>query len=422
MDDRFPAIAFVTEEVRRWIRRDPPTTTVPDGVSPAVFAEVVRKNRLQPLMNLRLAFDRTPPAWAPVLEQLGGAYRAHLLRAYRHLAASTGLAQQMEHAGIRCLAFRGPFFGLTLYEDAGARFFTDIDLLIPAARRRQALDVARAAGYGGGGDLLPLRFFERHHLHWRLENPGIGVICELHWALDHPYKPFSVDYDAIVGQSETRTAEGYCWREPHPNHLLIVAGMHAAKHCRVGRDYVEAPDFLRDMIEKGWLTHWLDVLAILRKHGDRLDWDVITRDAVAWGVEETLVTAVAGAARLMDGMVPGPVLARCAALSRPAAPSRGRAWRSGSWRGVERIAAMGGFRPECLRDAWAYVFPRNSGRGGNAVSRVARRAVHAVRACVCLGIAGLEMVGYYAVAVVRKRMTDSERNTASGDVSPRRAD
>lgn len=421
MDNRNPSIDFVAEEVRRWIRRDPPTTALPDGVRPAVFHDVVRKNRLQPLMNLRLAFAPTPPAWEPVLEQMHGAYQANLIRAYGHLAAGTRLVQQMEQAGIRCLAFRGPFFGCSLYEDAGIRLFSDLDLLIPAARRRQALDVARDGGYRVSEGLLPVRFFERHHLHWRLERPTDDVVCELHWAFDHPYKAFRVDYDAILGQSETRIAEGYGWREPHPNHLLIVAGMHAAKHCRVGRDYVEAPDFRRHVIEEGWLTHWLDVLAILRKYGDRLDWDEILRDATAWGVEESLVPALLGAARLMDGMVPEPILARCVAMSRPAAPSRDRPRSSVPWRGVDKIAAMGGFRTECLRDAWAYVFPRNGGPGGNALSRTARRATHALKASIRLGIAGLEMAGYCVAVVVRKRTTNSERDTASGDMPSQKA-
>ena len=410
MNDANPTMEFLVEEVRRWLRREPPTEKISPDVDPALFIDIVRRNRLQPLMATRLSGRQSAP-WEAALRQGELAYQASLIHAYRHLAAGTRLAAEMERAGIRCLALRGPFFGLNLYEDAGVRAFTDIDLLIPVARRRQALDVAHAAGYGVSGRLLPLRFFERHHLHWRLENPVDAVVCELHWALDHPYKPFAVDYDAIFDQSEIRATEGYRWREPQPGHLLIAAGMHAAKHCRVGRDYAESPGFLGHVIKAGWMTHWLDVLAILRKHGARLDWDVIIGEARAWGVEESLVTAMAGAARIMGASVPESVLGRLAAIPRPPAPGGERTRPLGQRRGIGRIAAMGGFRAECLRDAWAYVLAKDRGIRGNAAVRPMKRAVYAVGACVRLGIAAVETAGFFVAAMLRDRIATRDRST-----------
>ena len=124
----------------------------------------------------------------------------------------------------------------------------------------------------------------------------------------------------------------------------------------------------------------------------------------------------------MDGMVPELALARCVAIPRPKVASGARARPFGAWRGVDKMTSLGGFRTECIRDAWTYAFPGGGRDGGNAVLRSAHRVAHALRACIRLGIAGVELGGYCVAAAVRKRMACPERDTDRGDMPSRSTD
>ena len=85
-------------------------------------------------------------------------------------------------AGIRCASLKGPLLGEAIYGDPGRRLSSDIDLLVPAERLTQAVEVVRGLGYGASTDHvledgLPLLHFmladEREklppvELHWRV--------------------------------------------------------------------------------------------------------------------------------------------------------------------------------------------------------------------------------------------------------------
>lgn len=411
-------VDFLVKSLRGWVRRDHPVSSVPDGVDPAEFTAITRRNRLLPLMSRCLALEVDLQPWVEALRQFELAYEANLINAYRHLRAGTILAARIEATGVPCLSLRGPFAGLSLYEDAGVRFFTDIDLLVPVTGRRAALVTALAAGYVQPERSLPFRFFERAHLHWRLDNPAEKVVCELHWALDHAYRPFKVDYAAIFTGAETREADGFRWREPQPEYLFLASSIHLAKHCRVDRRFTESEEFIRLALEQGWIHYWLDILVIARKHGASIDWDRVTEEAAAWSVSEAVASAISGAAHLAPGVIPSRVLDRLAAIPlQPASRSLPGPDRPFSPILV-RTAAMGGFAPERLHDVWDYILRPTGRLPANPVVRFAYRAVHGIRSGFSLGVAALIFTWYCAVGGVRNMVRRRSRKVnPESDVS-----
>lgn len=421
MQTASPASEYVITEVQRWIRRNPPTTTVPANIVPGEFHDRVVGNRLAALMNLRFAVEEPTAAWAPVLKQFEHAYHANIMHAFRNLRAAAEATGTLERAGVSCLWLRGPFAGAGLYNDPGARCFSDLDLLVPAAQRENAFEVLASMGYRMPGFSLSRRFFAKHHLHWRLESPH-GIVCELHWSLDHPYKLHRVDYDAVFREARPRTADKFSWSEPGPDHLLLAACMHLAKHCRLPPGSTENPGFPVAIVGRGWLTHWLDVLMILRRHGASLDWDRILATADSWFVRESLSSGLLGAARILDGLVPPEVIARIRGSERlvVGAVQKVVSTAASAKAGIlDRVLAPAGCHSACLSDWRAFVFPSSRHfAGSSGINRIRRRFVHAVFAVGRLGMAAVEMAWYRAVQVARRALSE----TGSGsDVRGRQA-
>jgi len=207
-----------------------------DSVSPAAGAicpeaalDEARRNRVAGLVGRHLRPTGGDAEWNAALASMERVYQANLLQALRGMKVAGSFLAAMKQAGIPCLGLRGLFAGEGLYGDPALRVFSDIDVLVPSGQRRQALAAAEAAGFRLA-EALHAGFFERHHLHWRLEH-GSGMAVELHWAVESPFSLRKVDCESLFRNAITRSSGGLTWDEPRPEHLLILLGLHTLKHC-----------------------------------------------------------------------------------------------------------------------------------------------------------------------------------------------
>jgi hypothetical protein len=373
----------VLSAARSWLESRP--AECPDSsVDPSSFGSAVRRNRLAPLMHLHLGGLTAGREWERVLDSFRQAYQKQLIHAARQRAAATELIGRLEDAGIPCIGLRGVFAAESLYGDIAARHFTDIDLLVPPERRRDALTVARATGYALWNPLLPERFYERHHLHWPLMRGKPEVVCDLHWALDHPYRLLRINYSAIFDNAPRTGAGGHDGRRPKPDHLLLVYCIHLLKHCREAVAVVTAEDAAATVVRNGWLLHWLDIAAILRQFARELNWDRILETAAEWRCEESLAAGVLGAVRILGTDIPAAALAQVTALTAAAAESPLRL-STPHW--MRKIAELGGFRSVCLGDAWRFIIPERSYFGPTSAAPLfLRQSAHALWAAGKLAV------------------------------------
>jgi Uncharacterised nucleotidyltransferase len=146
-----------------------------------------------PALSERLAHARLLPTLGPRIAELAGErapaeFRetagASVVACRRQDALLLLIGQQVIEAlrarGIAASALKGPGLGEELHGEAGRRLSSDIDLLVPAARLREAVEVAAELGYEQPTDPveengLPLLHFAMPHgelpaveLHWRI--------------------------------------------------------------------------------------------------------------------------------------------------------------------------------------------------------------------------------------------------------------
>jgi hypothetical protein len=144
------------------------------------LTEQLAHARLLPTLGPRiaeLAGERAPA-------EFGETASASVVACRRQDALLLLIGQQAIEAlrarGIAAAALKGPGLGEELHGEAGRRLSSDIDLLVPAARLREAVSVAATLGYEKPTDPaddngLPLLHFAMPHgelpaveLHWRI--------------------------------------------------------------------------------------------------------------------------------------------------------------------------------------------------------------------------------------------------------------
>jgi hypothetical protein len=146
----------------------------------------------------QLAHARLLPTLGPRIAALAGeeaapelheAARAAVEACRRQDALLLLIGQQVIEAlrarGIAAAALKGPGLGEELYGEAGRRLSSDIDLLVPAARLREAVAVAAELGYEQPTDPveengLPLLHFAMPHG----ELPAVELHWRIHWYED----------------------------------------------------------------------------------------------------------------------------------------------------------------------------------------------------------------------------------------------
>lgn len=358
------AAEYLEGALRDWLRG------APAGACKTDVAEAVMQNRLEPLMAQVVAGDECPREW-------GESYQRCLLHGLKHLQAGCGVMAVLERAGVPVLATRGPFFGAGLYGDVGLRHFTDIDLMVPVKWRDRALEAVRQEGFDFRHPEIPLWFYRRHHLHWPLVRAADGVLCDLHWAVDHPYKRQRIDYDVIFREASERSCEGFTWKEPCPRHQLLLAVAHLAKEVREFESGVPSAE---ELVATGRLLCWLDIAFIIRRAGASLDWPLVRREAAAWGLERALPLALVPAVRDFGAEVPREIMDE---LRVPAGAKKTQRLAWPAW--TRRIAATAGFRVERVADAWIYLWSprRDFDDGSTWWSRMGRLLLAGVDALAC---------------------------------------
>ena len=394
------AAEYLLAALRDWL------CGAPTGVCMMDVAELVMRNRLEPLMSQAVVGDGCPREWRD-------AYHRCLLHGLKHLQAGCGVLAVLEQAGVPTLAMRGPFFGAGLYGDVGLRHFTDIDLMVPVTWRDRALEVVRQAGFELRHPEIPTWFYRRHHLHWPLVHAANGVLCDLHWAVDHPYKLLRIDYDAIFQEAREMSCEGFTWKEPCPRHQLLLAVAHLAKEVR---EFSGGAPPAEELVATGRLLCWLDIAFIIRNAGASLDWPLVRREAAAWGLERALPMALVPSVRDFGAEVPRDIMDGLRASD--AVRNRRRA-RWPNW--AQQLAARAGFRIERVADAWTYLWSSrrdfDDGRTWwGRMGRLLRAAVDGVACSVVVASRRLWLIGLLLLAAsgVRAETEDAVPVTVNG--------
>jgi len=160
-------------------------------------------------------------------------WRAAAARAHRRtlldtLAALGGLrevASLLAEAGTPFVLIKGVAYLADLYTDAGARAFTDVDLLVPGDYVAPLARRLAAAGFAGAaGPEFP------EDCRFEMYRPGPAACrFEIHWRLGSGGR-MRLDQEALWQRARAATVEGVPCRLLAPDDALLFHVGHAADH------------------------------------------------------------------------------------------------------------------------------------------------------------------------------------------------
>lgn len=271
------------------------------------IVQVAVPNRVAPLLYHTLretGLHTLVPAQA--MREMENSYYQSLARSTLFEQAVKEMLPRFAEKGVKAILLRGLVLGETIYKDLALRSFSDLDLLI----QKKDLTLAREA-------LLHLRYrsahsidekyFERNHLHLQYLRREGGVAAELHWALDHRYTPFNIDYAEVFAEAIKGELAGVEALLMPPEHLLLSLCIHLIKHCYYTKYILPRPDFVELILSSG-LILYCDIAEVIRHYGADLDWDLVVRKARHWQVESAVQPTLASVVQLFDAPVPQAVL------------------------------------------------------------------------------------------------------------------
>jgi hypothetical protein len=228
---------------------------------------------------------------APLPPRLERAYRATWARNVLRFRDLATVLQAFNGAGIPTIVLKGAALVVAAYRDYGARPMDDADVLVPAERAAEAIDLLKAAGWDSPLGRPERLVGVRHADEFRRGPHNL----DLHWSVLQECCR-SGDNDDFWNERQPVSINGVPTSVLCPADQLLHVLVHGA------RSGPAQP--------AGWLT---DALTLLGSSGIAVDWDRLVAQSTARG----LVVPVREALRLLSSTfqapVPGEVLT---ALSR----------------------------------------------------------------------------------------------------------
>ena len=267
------------------------------------------QNRVGPLLyrNLRkTGLSTLVPARAMAV--LEDSYYISLSRSTLFEQSVREILLRFGKEGIEVILLRGLVLGETVYGDPALRPFSDIDLLIRKQDLARAREVLFDLGYRPPPYALDDRYFERNHLHLQYLKREGEVVTEIHWALDHKYTVFNVNYAEIFGDAIVGQVVGVEALLMPPENLLLSLCIHLIKHCYYSKYILTRPDFVELVLASGFLILYCDIAEVIRRYGPDLNWALTVCKARRWQVEPTVQAGLASVVQLFNAAVPKAVL------------------------------------------------------------------------------------------------------------------
>jgi hypothetical protein len=250
------------------------------------FAAEAARHGVSALVHHQLTLARTdvPPVAAQAVLALENHRLRNRLRNLRLHARVASLLRALAGEGVEVIVLKGVYLAQAVYADPALRAMADADLLVRDADLQRTAAMMRALGWRQSG-----QFSEGGHQLPTFELEGVQV--EVHWTIEDDAAPFKPDMAGLWQRAvPTQIGHARAWALS-PEDLLL----HLCLHTAYGHGWLQFDGGLRQLC---------DIAAVVRHHGDALDWHVVSARAKAWRVERCVWLALATAQRLLDARVP----------------------------------------------------------------------------------------------------------------------
>lgn len=268
----------------------------PQALSPADWERLAKHSvthGVAPLLHRRLETAAPAASAPPAVRDLLRAY--YLQTAVRNARLYHGLAALLRAyraAAVDVIVLKGALLAEVVYGNVALRSMGDIDLLVRRSDLSRARDIALEKGYVP----LGLPSIEWHSEGHQLTRLLLGELeLEIHWNIEDDASPFAIDPDRLWEQARPVAVAGVPALMLSPEDLLL----HLCLHTTYNHG---------SLVFDAGLRSFSDIAEVIRRFGDELDWEALTRRARAWGVEKCTYVALRLAAEFFEAEIPGDTL------------------------------------------------------------------------------------------------------------------
>lgn len=254
----------------------------PEGFMPNIDEAELDWKRVRNLANwhqvqalLYKNVKNLPAVPASLLDSLHRESVAQTVANLMLMQESVRLAEIFKNRGIEAFLMKGALWASLYYEEIGLRQFGDIDFFIEKASLPGSIEAMEAAGYVADAyRTYLLRDPTRSYLYFdtdyqlpleSIKNQLIKSV-ELQWCVSYPRLKLGLEWSELMDAPVNCQIGGMSVQVPRPENQLLLMIMH-----HVG---VEEMDKLK---------YGFDLVMLLRKNLDSLDWEYIMNKASSKG-------------------------------------------------------------------------------------------------------------------------------------------
>jgi hypothetical protein len=194
------------------------------------FLHLAARNRLLPLAHRALAEQKDVPE--TVRSRLRSAYAENAQHALLMAGELRRLADALEGAGIRALAYKGPALAVRAYGHLALRTYSDLDLLVAPEDQPAAARVLRAHGYASAYAFSPAQDAAFRHVDgdYPYHHPHTGGLVELHGRVSSTRFVASLPTAGLMARAHPVPIGGGDVAAPADDDLFLALCLHGAKH------------------------------------------------------------------------------------------------------------------------------------------------------------------------------------------------
>lgn len=194
---------------------------------------IAQKHGLVNFVYLRLAKHCRKLISEEVLTQLKTIYFQNSIRNTYLGACLIKILNLLEQNHIEAIPFKGPVQAEMIYNDIGARFFSDLDILVQRENVVQARDLLFGLGFKTDVPIpeIQTRSYLKKENFFQLADPTKGINIDLHWEITGRYNLMPIHYPLSEEYIHHATLLGKKCKTLNYEDLLIYLCIHGTSHC-----------------------------------------------------------------------------------------------------------------------------------------------------------------------------------------------
>jgi hypothetical protein len=194
---------------------------------------------------------------------------------------------------IPVIVLKGAYLAQAVYQNIALRLMGDIDILVRKNDLLKAKEQLLELGYSPLKETdIATACASSQHL-----SPMVKQDCppvELHWSIEAPTRPFTIDLDGLWQRARPATVSGVEALALSPEDLLLHLCLHTSVHH----------------LYSNGLRAFCDIRETIRHYQDELDWGIVQRHAEEWGAVNSVYLTLYLAKKLLSADVPDKKLER----------------------------------------------------------------------------------------------------------------